>query len=497
MFGYNKGFRHKTIGKVDQYTSYSDLFKNFFSINGFFKIIVVILCLIFVFYVGKYVINFTQATLGKISKGTVGLISQSIGEDMKTDEFGNINVVFVGYGGAGHAGSYLTDSIIIASLNPKLGAVSMISIPRDLYVFSKQKKISGRINEIFSHGISSKHQFATGANLLIDILEDISGLKIHYYALVDFDGFKDFIDSLGGITIDVPKPITDNTYPTENNGYMTFHVNSGVNNFSGETALMYARSRHSTSDFSRSLRQQQIIKAVIDKLMKKGWISNISRVKQLYSQYTKTVNTNISLKEIIGMVKNIYSLKHIFSYGFTTECSNINYNFSFPGCFLYTPPRELFAGASVMIPDGGEPNDVAFYKYTQNFSFFVAHNQEYLIENPKIFVMNGIDKNFAKQTLKKSEGFANQLAVKLRKYAFNILNVENFTQVISGTTIYVLGTGNYNYTIKTLKNFVNVDEVINQVATGMIDQFSGADLLLVLGNGYVQNMVGKGFNYYK
>lgn len=77
--------------------------------------------------------------------------------------------------------------------------------------------------------------------------------------------------------------------------------------------------------------------------------------------------------------------------------------FSNPACFLYNPDRALFGGASAIIPNGGTPGEVGFYDYTQQFAFFVLHNQEYLIENQKIKILNGIDKNFAKATIKKSE----------------------------------------------------------------------------------------------
>jgi LCP family protein required for cell wall assembly len=98
------------------------------------------------------------------------------------------------------------------------------------------------------------------------MLEQILGLKIDYYALVDFGGFKEVIDALGGITVDVPEAFSDSTYPTENNGYMTVSFTGGIQKMNGEKALQYARSRHTTSDFSRSLRQQIIIKAIIDKI---------------------------------------------------------------------------------------------------------------------------------------------------------------------------------------------------------------------------------------
>jgi len=70
------------------------------------------------------------------------------------------------------------------------------------------------------------------------------------------------------------------------------------------------------------------------------------------------VKTNISLKEMMGMAKYMDKLDNMFSYGLTTECSNITYKYSLPGCFLYTPDRSLFNGASVMIPDGGTPGKV-------------------------------------------------------------------------------------------------------------------------------------------
>jgi anionic cell wall polymer biosynthesis LytR-Cps2A-Psr (LCP) family protein len=103
---------------------------------------------------------------------------------------------------------------------------------------------------------------------------------------------------------------------------------------------MYARSRHSTSDFDRSLRQQQIIKAVKDKLITQ--ITSPTKVKQLYSDYTKIVKTNISLDEMFGLAQYMDNIKHMFSFGYTTECSIFAYKLSRPACFLYTPNRDLF-----------------------------------------------------------------------------------------------------------------------------------------------------------
>lgn len=417
---------------------------------------------------------------------------------MIRDDFWNINVIIAWFGWEGHGGGYLADSIMVASFNPRLWAVTMMSVPRDLYVFNDQEKIIGRINAVFSHSVGRKLQLDTWAKALSDKLEQIMGIKTPYYALVDFWWFKDVIDTLGWITIDVPEVIHDTTYPAvENWWYMTVHFDTGINVMDWEKALEYARSRHSSSDFSRSLRQQLIIQAIINKLMSNG-LGNVNKLKQLYTNYTKMVTTNISLKEMIGMVKYVDNLKHIFSFWYTTECSEMNYKYSFPACFLYNPPRELFDGASAIVPIWGTtPTDVSFYDYTKNFAFYVAHNQEYLIENQKIQVLNAIDKKYAKATIKRSDAFANQLAVKLKKYAFNILSVQNFSHSLSGTTVYVLGSWEYKQTIKTLKNFVNIDQVITIPDPILVQQYSWADLLLVLGNGYIDQLISKSFSYYR
>ncbi len=492
MFLKKKKFRNKTIGEVNNYNSR----KPFSWFAGVIKFFIILFCVFLVFFVGKYVIQWAQILWWYIGKSTVSVVSSTMGDDMIKDEFWNINVMIVWFWWQGHAWSYLADSIMVASFNPKLWAVTMISVPRDLYVYNKEEKTIGRINATFSHSLGRKLDFSTGAKALSDKLEEIMGIKTPYYALIDFEWFKNIIDTLGGINIDVPEELTDSTYPKNEMQIMTVHFDTGVQVMSGERALEYARSRHSTSDFSRSLRQQLIVKGVMNKLTENG-LGNISKLKNLYSDYTKMVTTNVSLKEMLGIVKYAYNLKNIFSFWYTTECSNIIYRLSYPGCFLYTPPRDLFNWASAIIPDGSESNNVSFYDYTKNFAFFVAHNQEYLIENQKIELLNGIDKKFAKTTLKKSEWFANNLAIKLKKYAFTIVNVQNFSQTLSGTTVYILGTWEYKNTVKMLKNFIPIDEVVTTPDPLLVQQYTGVDMLLVMGNSYITQLVSNPFNYYK
>lgn len=492
MFSKKKTFKNKTIGELNNYNTY----KPFSGSAGVFKFIIIFCCVALVFVVGKYLIQWAQILWEYIGKWTVKIVSSTMGDDMIKDEFWNINVLIAWFWGQYHEWWYLADSIMVASFNPKLWAVTMLSVPRDLYVYNKQENTIGRINALFSHAVGRKLQFDTGAKILGDKLEEMMGLKINYYALIDFGWFKEVIDTLWGITIDVPEVIHDVTYPNGKWWYMTAHFNTGLTLMTGDRALQYARSRHSSSDFSRSLRQQLIIKAIVEKLKQNG-LGNIGKLKQLYADYTKMVITNISLKEMLGLAQYADNLKHIFSFGYTVQCSNLTYKYSYPACLLYNPSRELFGGASAIIPDGGTAGQVGFYDYTKNFAFFVAHNQEYLIENQKIEVLNGIDKKYAKATIRVSEWFANQMAVKLKKYAFNIAAVQNFSQIMSGTTVYILGTGEYKNTVKTLRSFINIDEVVTTPDPLLIQQYTGVDMLLVMGNSYINQLVNKPFNYNK
>jgi anionic cell wall polymer biosynthesis LytR-Cps2A-Psr (LCP) family protein len=97
-------------------------------------------------------------------------------------------------------------------------------------------------------------------------------------------------------------------------------MGSGLQHMNGVTALQYARSRHSTSDFSRSLRQQQVIKAIFEKLTATENLTNMNKLRELYDNFTKMVMTNVSFQESVGMMKYAYQLKNYFSHGFTSEC---------------------------------------------------------------------------------------------------------------------------------------------------------------------------------
>ena len=207
-------------------------------------------------------------------------------------------------------------------------------------------------------------------------------MKIPYYAMIDFKSFQGIVDAIGGIDIEVPETIHDVSYPGPNRSYVTFHIDAGFQHLDGATALKYARSRHSTSDFSRSLRQQKILFGIKDKIINSGL--NVDTLQSLYEQYKTYVTTNVDLQEMLRSLAYLKNIKGINSYGFTTNCGYANHERMVAACFLYTPLRENFGGASVMLPDGATENNIANYKHMQNFITFLISNPLFLKEKAKV-----------------------------------------------------------------------------------------------------------------
>lgn len=398
--------------------------------------------------------------------------------------------MLVGYGWWTHDGAELADTIIVASYNPSLHSVSMLSIPRDLLVITHDNDI-GRVNSVLSHAYNSNgRDISQAAQVLTKKVEKITGLTIPYYALVDFDGFIKIIDSIGGVDVYVPEHFIDTQYPVDRNGeYEVFELMQWRNHLSGPNTLKYARSRHSTSDFSRSKRQQTIIKAFFSKLMSSENMSP-SKMKELYANYTSIIKTNISLDNLIGLLKYGTTLPEMHSFGYTMQCSNEIWKTMTPWCILRQANGWL-------LPSSAAWWEIESYTGMQFFADLVAHHQDFLHENIPLTVYNATDKEFAK-TLPFGDGLALKTAVKLARYAFNIVQVTNAPSIITGTIVEVYGTGEYTHTIDMLKTFVPVDEV--KVMSWSLDQFGHMMtwwLYLYLWNNYLKTVGTIEFNYYK
>lgn len=429
------------------------------------KYIVILICILAIVFFWIYLVKADKIHFTSIWKATVNIISEKFWEEMKRDDYWNVNVLLIWIGWEWHQWWYLSDTIIVASWNQDLWAVTMISVPRDLYV--KATWYVWKINWLFARGYwyNKEKSITWWVESLWWKLEEMLWLDIPYYAVVDFQWFKEVVDTLWWVEIDVPYTIHDTTYPDEHLWYETFHISAWLQMLDGDTALKYARSRHTTSDFSRSQRQQQIIKAIMDKMLQKENLTNIDTLRELYDTYTRMVTTNISSKEMIWIIKYASPTPKIFSFGLNTYCTYSSYKLTDAWCFLYNWNRDAFNGLSVMIPNGGTPSNISYYDYIQNFAAFIAHNQWYLVENPRIIIKNAIDKSYASKTGKSPTWWAMKVAVKMKKYWFNIAGTENSNEPYEYTTAVVYGD-DYQDTIRMLQNFFPITVVMTwQVLT--------------------------------
>jgi polyisoprenyl-teichoic acid--peptidoglycan teichoic acid transferase len=481
-------FKNTKIWHIDNHKNQN----KHLSLYGVFKYFVIFSCIFLIIFFGKTIIRSWQIALWFLWQSTVKTVSTNLGEEMIRDDFWNINIMIIWVGWDDHHGWYLADSMIVASWNPEKWAITMISIPRDLYVSSTW--YLWRINWLFARGYNKEQNVWSGAQNLINKIQEVLWLDIPYYLVADFQWFKEVVDTIWWIDMYIPNTIHDTTYPDQNLWYQTFHISVWQQTLDGDTALKYARSRHTTSDFSRSQRQQDIIKAIIDTTMQKQNITNVWKLKELHSTYTRMVHTNISLKEIIGMFKYAYKFKHIFSFGLNTYCNYRSYSITDAGCFLYNWNRDAYGWMAVMVPNWSIPSNISFYDYIHRFTFFVAHNQWYLIENPKILIRNAIDKNYASQNWKSSVWWANKLAVKLKKYWFNLVWVDNYEQPITQTTV-ITYWDDYDKTIESLQFFLPINVVEKwKIMSG---QEISHDLEIIIWDDFISHIVQTPFSYEK
>ena len=196
-----------------------------------------------------------------------------------------------------------TDSIIILSINRDTQTASMLSLPRDLYVYIPGWQMS-KINLALPHGHGVEYANGDGGGLIKDTIEYNLGIPIDYYARIGFDGFKEVIDTLGGIEIinncklrdwRLKSPELDQTVEAN---WEQFILEPGIYQMDGDFALWYARSRRTTNDFERGRRQQQVLRALFNTGLERNTIANIP---ELWNTYRKTVETDLTLPVILEL----------------------------------------------------------------------------------------------------------------------------------------------------------------------------------------------------
>jgi len=218
-----------------------------------------------------------------------------------------VNLLVMGYGGGNHNGAYLTDSMVIMSMTPQSHHTTLVSVPRDLWV--QIPPGSGqyhKINASYEFGSNNNANPAAGGAAAAAKVALVTGLDVKYWLTINFQGFREFINSIGGIDVYVPDAFTAN-YPANddpsiNPNWIKVHFSKGMQHMDGETAIRYARARYvldnpsEGSDFARSARQQIMIKAALTKVKQiSTWPSLFNALNALQH----TIYTNLSLADLM------------------------------------------------------------------------------------------------------------------------------------------------------------------------------------------------------
>jgi len=199
-------------------------------------------------------------------------------------------------------GSFRTDTMVIAILRPNDGQISLISIPRDLWV-SIPGWENQRINTAYQHGISIDYP-GGGPGLLKDTILYNLGIRIDHTAMVEFDGFRQIVDTLGGVDVPVACAYTDwhlidPSYDPENeNNWALYTTGPGLIHMDGDLALWYARSRQKSNDFDRGRRQQEVLRALFTQALQAG---TLTRIPELYNDLKSTVETDLNLVDLLQL----------------------------------------------------------------------------------------------------------------------------------------------------------------------------------------------------
>lgn len=237
--------------------------------------------------------------------------------DRPTAQDDRISFLLLGVGGEGHAGSNLTDTILLATADTKEHKVGMLSIPRDL-AFPLGGGRFMKINAV--HAYAEQSHPGEGAKETAKAMADLLSVRIDHVVRINFNGFKDFVDAVDGIDVNVERAFTDVEYPTEDDKWQTVHFEKGMQHMDGDRALIFVRTRHGNNgeggDFARNRRQQMVMLAIREKLLSKGTLSNPQRIMKLYEAVAKNVQTDLSpwdLVKLAPMAKDFSAEKFILN----------------------------------------------------------------------------------------------------------------------------------------------------------------------------------------
>lgn len=387
---------------------------------------------------GYYLYNLLNLS-GKVFDGNpLGFLKST---KLRGEDQGRVNVLLVGTseGDPNHPGEDLTDSIMVISYTVATKKTAIISIPRDFWV--KTPYASTKINALYHYGEDAEFDesgfYPGGIGLLQKEIEKMTGLDINYYAKINYNAFKESVDAVGGIDVDIqgsdPRGIYDPNFDGQY-GKNALKLKNGVQTLNGTQALLLARARNAnggyglaSSDYDRAANQRKMLIALKDKALGVGIFANPLKLNQL----TEAIGSNIKTDFKTSEARRIYDLagdpaSQIESVGLTSE--NVLKNYSSPGTGAALIPKEgigVYSSIQKFIQEKVGP--LTAPTSTNTSTPDSNPNTSASVEPASVVVLNAGAANGSAQTI------ANKLPTEIKP-----LIISNATEKVSGNQIIVL-----------------------------------------------------------
>ncbi|PJE76716.1 hypothetical protein COV05_03040 [Candidatus Uhrbacteria bacterium CG10_big_fil_rev_8_21_14_0_10_48_16] len=469
----------------------------------------------------------TGATVGAVFSYQVSSTSESTGtfptisffstikhlvtsddKSLDGEDSDRVNFLLMGIGGEGHDGPQLTDTIIFTSYKPSDGSVAMMSLPRDMTVPIPDYGYR-KVNHANAYG--EMEETGSGPILASQVIGEVLDQDIHYYLRVDFNGFAEFIDAIGGVDVYVDNSFTDPNYPShgkeydtcgyeepsedtvveqeepselaqilaidsEEQGileealleentpevvpnyscrYETLTFFEGWTHMDGQTALKFARSRHGNngegSDFARSERQQKIILAAKDKVLSASTFLNPSRISKMLEALKDNIATNLDVWEIVRLATELkdVSASEITHHVIDASSSSPLYSTVLNGAYVLLPKNDDWSPIQNIAENIFTPDD--------ELSASFAQAPEQKPKFVRVEIQNGTN----------ITGLAFTASQLLDGQGFDVIKVGNAsTRGYEHTVIYDLTNGQRSEELKALRDFLQADVTLS--ATGWL-----------------------------
>ncbi len=390
---------------------------------------------------------------------------------------GRVNILLAGNSidDPNHSGAGLTDSMIVLSINTKNNSAFLLSIPRDLWVYIPGMSSYQKINAANDVANFSETGYPNGGmGQLEQIIEKQLGIPIDYYGLIDYTAFRDAVNSVGGVTVNIQSPDPRGLYDPNTN----IKLPNGLVTLNGQQALNLARARGDgygsygfpQSDFDRTAHQRLLLTAVAQKALSLGFLSNPTKVSSLFNVFGNNLHTDLSLQNIFRLLQitkgiNLSSIQSFaFSYGSTN-------NHLYPILTNYTDPG---SGQEALIPTKGIGNYTGLTNYYNQLTSSNPLQQE----SAPITIINASNQ----------VGLALKEKNLLEKNGYNVIKIANSTVNYQNSTIVNFSNGTMPETLASLnKQFNGIAPVVTNTVYGQ-ESYQAinypSSFVIILGNNF-------------